>query len=68
VEFFTNFTGEGPVVNIRNMYVESGTSIPVRLREDLDTGFLDFHDYVEGSVDSSIFTDIINAFPCHGGI
>jgi len=67
VQWLSDYTGIGPVLNIRNMYVESGTGIPVRIREDLDTGFLDFHDYVEGSLNTTIFTDVIDLFQCHYG-
>ncbi|CAF3683545.1 unnamed protein product [Rotaria sp. Silwood1] len=68
IEWFSNFTGEGPVRNIRNMYTQVDSHIPIRFREDLDTGYIDFHDYVEGPIDKTIFTSIINGYsPCHQG-
>ncbi|CAF1051765.1 unnamed protein product [Rotaria sordida] len=68
IEWFSNFTGGGPVRNIRNMYTQVDSHIPIRFREDLDTGYLDFHDYVEGPIDQKIFTSVINGYsPCHQG-
>ncbi|CAF3179416.1 unnamed protein product [Rotaria sp. Silwood2] len=68
VEWFSNFTGVGPIRNLRNMYTVADSRIPVRFREDLDTGYLDFHDYVEGPIDPTIFTSVIDAYgPCHPG-
>jgi hypothetical protein len=49
------------------MYTRVDSHIPIRFREDLDTGYLDFHDYVERPIDSTVFTSIIDAFPCHYG-
>ncbi|CAF3742045.1 unnamed protein product [Rotaria sp. Silwood1] len=50
------------------MYTVADSHIPVRFREDLDTGYLDFHDYVEGPIDPTIFTSMIDAYgPCHSG-
>lgn len=48
--------------------MEVGSNIPVRLREDLDTGFLDFHDYQETQPDSEVFYNISTMFPCHHGM
>ncbi|CAF1089529.1 unnamed protein product [Adineta steineri] len=68
VEWFSNYTGEGSVHNLRNMYTRADSHVPLRFREDLDTGYLDFHDYVEGPIDQTIFTSIIDAYgPCHQG-
>jgi hypothetical protein len=56
------------VRNIRNMYTRSDSHIPLRFREDLDTGYIDFHNYVEGPIDPTVFTSIIDAYgPCHHG-
>ena len=50
------------------MYTYADSHVPIRFREDLDTGYLDFHDYQEGPIDPSIFTSIIDGFgPCHQG-
>ncbi|CAF0903199.1 unnamed protein product [Didymodactylos carnosus] len=50
------------------MYTVAGSHIPVRFPEDLDTGHLDFHDYVEGPIDQTIFTSMIDTYgPCHPG-
>ncbi|CAF5116632.1 unnamed protein product [Rotaria sp. Silwood1] len=50
------------------MYTQVDSHIPIRFREDLDTGYIDFHDYVEGPIDKTIFTSIINGYsPCHQG-
>jgi hypothetical protein len=49
------------------MYTRVDSHIPIRFREDLATGYLDFHDYIEDPIDSTVFTSIIDAFPCHQG-
>jgi len=63
------YTGVGPVRNMRNMYVKENTSYPIRFREDLDTGWVDFNEVSIGNeyVDESLFTDPINEFTCHDG-
>lgn len=70
VEWFSNFTGIGPIRNIRNMYVQNDTNTPTRFREDLDTGYVDFNNVLIGEkyVQERIFADIIvENGPCHFG-
>jgi len=71
VEWFSNFTmvefQPFSLINVRNMYVKTGTNMPLRFQEDLDTGFIDFFNYSVGEQDESIFTDLIDAYQCHPG-
>jgi len=67
VEWYSNFTGDVPfpLLNMRNMYLQTGTNMPMRFQEDLDTGFLDFFNYTAGDQDEAVFTELINAYECH---
>ncbi|CAF1642368.1 unnamed protein product, partial [Didymodactylos carnosus] len=67
VEWFSNFTGEGPVRNIRNTYIKTDSNMPVRFLEDLDTGYTDFNEVILDDVPKSVFEDIINKYECHDG-
>lgn len=50
------------------MYTLVDSHIPIRFREDLDTGYLDFHDYVEGPINPTIFTSMFENYGlCHQG-
>ena len=56
VEWYTFFPHTEPTMNIRNTYTAVGSSTLLRLREDLDTGYLDFYDFeVLESVPDDIF-------------
>lgn len=53
--------------SMRSFYMATGTNEAVRVREDLDMGYVDYDEYSEEHVDDSVFLDLLNAYDIHPG-
>ena len=64
VEWASTFQGSTRL-NYRYLYVLENTNIPIRIAEDLDTGYIDITEFYLEHVPLSIFIDPLHAHPVH---
>jgi len=54
----------GGLTTQRDIYLQHGTNIPVRMNETLTSSYTDFFNLIIGDVDETIFSDFLQQYQC----